>query len=99
VERPCALGASPALKILSFDPHQFATHRGTPRNGAVCFFERRYRTGLRRHADDKSRSFHCPERGSVQITAFEHTSKTEGNTQGLKITDSGRNLSVGYQTQ
>jgi len=27
VERPCAFGASPALKILSFDPCQFATHR------------------------------------------------------------------------
>jgi hypothetical protein len=27
VEQPCAFGASPALKILAFDPYQFATHR------------------------------------------------------------------------
>lgn len=27
LERPCASGATPALKILAFDPYEFATHR------------------------------------------------------------------------
>jgi hypothetical protein len=40
VEHPGALAASPALKILPFDPYQFAAHRlhGTPRDLVWLFF-------------------------------------------------------------
>jgi hypothetical protein len=44
VEHPSAFGATPALKLLAFDPHQFATHRLFGRRRdllPLCSFERR----------------------------------------------------------
>lgn len=81
VEHPGAFRASPSLKILSFDPYQFAAHRlhGTPRDLArLCFLERRCSTGLRRHSHDKG-NFHYPMRGSAQITTLKAPTKTEVN--------------------
>src|SRR5216684_4480683 len=68
VEHPCAFGASPALKIRSLDPFQFATHRlhghlaiwcgyTLVKDGVALVFD-----GA---ATTKNRSFPCLERGSA----------------------------------
>jgi hypothetical protein len=50
------LGATPAPKVRSFDPQQFAAHRlqGTPPIGAVRLCERRRSIGFQRR--DKAAS-------------------------------------------
>src|SRR5580704_16536935 len=54
LEHPCAFRATPAPKILSFDPYQFAAHRlqGTPPIGVVRPCGRRRGIGF--HRDDKA---------------------------------------------
>src|SRR6266436_679869 len=73
VEHPCASGASPALKILSFDSYQFATHRlhGTPRD-LVCYVQHWPSTHT---ATTNSTLLFAPERDAAQVAAFEHAPK------------------------
>jgi hypothetical protein len=71
IEHPRAFRATVALKILPLDPHQFAAHSlpSTTRDLVrLCFFETWRGIGFRRHCDDKSRSFHCLERRSAQVS-------------------------------
>jgi hypothetical protein len=73
VEYPSAFGATPALKLLPFDPHQFAAHRFFGRRRdllPLCSFERRSGIDLRRHYGGKNRSFRCRKRGSAQVAAL-----------------------------
>jgi len=102
LEHPRAFGANPALKILSFDPYQFAAHRSHMTHLEILvrfiLLKRWCSSGLRRDYDAKNRSFRCSERASAQVTAFGTRIRTELNTQGLNSSDRKRLLSVGYPT-
>lgn len=56
VELPCTFGASPAVKILSFDPYQFAAlclHGASPGLVWSCFYGKRLALVFQAHCDDE----------------------------------------------
>jgi hypothetical protein len=78
IKHPCAFGASPALKILSFGPYQFATHRlhDTPRDVVgYATLKGRRGIGLDGTATTKAAPFIVLSEVLRKLPLLEHTSR------------------------
>ena len=92
IEHPSAFGATPALKMLFFDPYQFALHSllSTP-------FDLLPLCSSSGAATTKTALFIALSQVLLKPPVFEH-SKSEVNARGLNINDRKRLLSVGCPT-
>ena len=100
VEHPCAFRAAPPLKIRSFGPYQFATHRLHGHLASWCGYAL-VKDGIAlvfdATATTKAALFIALSEVLLKSPPRTHI-KSEVNPQGLNISDRKRLLSVGYLT-
>ena len=90
VELPCAFRTSPAVKILPFDPYQFAAlrlHGASPELVWLCFYDRRLALVFQAHWGDEGCFFSALTRDSAQAIALQRNIKMEVNKQGRNAND------------